>query len=67
MEVAAPIVDAVHRDRLDTILQEDLARPDLWELGADGTYYQRPQPAPRDPAASETEEGDRRPILIPDT
>ena len=67
VEVAAPIVDPGHRARLDAILQEDLSRPDLWELGADGTYYQRPEPAPRDAAVPAETGADRRPILIADT
>ncbi|WP_420126121.1 polyphosphate kinase 1 [Longimicrobium sp.] len=66
VEVAVPIVDAAHRERLDAILARDLARPDLWELGADGTYYQRPELAPRDtPAARRDPE--RPPIIIVET
>jgi polyphosphate kinase len=52
VEVAVPIRHPVHRARLDGILEHDLARPDLWELGADGTYYQRPEQAPREPSLS---------------
>jgi polyphosphate kinase len=48
VEVAVPIRDPAHRARLDDILYRDLSRPDLWELGADGTYYQRPDAAPRE-------------------
>ena len=62
VEVAAPVVDPAHRARLDAILERDLARPDLWELGADGTYYQRPEPAPREAAPADPA---RPPILIP--
>jgi polyphosphate kinase len=66
VEVAVPIRDAGHRARLDDILQRDLARPDLWELGADGTYYQRPDVAPREVPAAPADRG-REPILIPET
>jgi polyphosphate kinase len=66
VEVAVPIRDAGHRARLDGILNDDLARPDLWELGADGTYYQRPEAAPRE-AAPAPPAADRTPILIPET
>jgi polyphosphate kinase len=66
IEVAVPIVDPAHRARLDGILEHDLARPDLWELGADGTYYQRPEPAPRDTPAAERD-ADRPPIVIVET
>jgi polyphosphate kinase len=66
VEVAVPIVDAEHRARLDAILEHDLSRPDLWELGADGTYYQRPEPAPRDTPATGHDAG-RPPIIIVDT
>ena len=64
VEVAVPIVDPAHRARLDAILERDLARPDLWELGADGTYYQRPEPAPREAAPGDPA---RPPILTPDS
>jgi polyphosphate kinase len=63
VEVAVPVVDPEHRARLDAILEHDLSRPDLWELGADGTYYQRPEPAPRETASADP---DRPPILTPD-
>jgi polyphosphate kinase len=66
VEVAVPIVDPAHRERLDAILEHDLARSDLWELGADGTYYQRPEPAPRDTPAAERD-ADRPPIIIVET
>jgi polyphosphate kinase len=46
VEVAIPIRDAGHRARLDDRLAGDLARPNLWELGADGSYHQRPGRAP---------------------
>jgi polyphosphate kinase len=46
VEVAIPIRDAHHRQRLDAALASDLARPTLWELGADGSYHQRPDRAP---------------------
>jgi polyphosphate kinase len=66
VEVAVPVVDPAHRARLDAILERDLSRPDLWELGADGTYYQRPEPAPRDTPAA-LAEADRPPILTVET
>ncbi|HEX5872913.1 MAG TPA: polyphosphate kinase 1, partial [Longimicrobium sp.] len=66
VEVAVPVVDPAHRARLDAILEHDLARPDLWELGADGTYYQRPEPAPRDTPTAERE-AERPPIIIVET
>lgn len=66
VEVAVPIVDPAHRARLDAILERDLARPDLWELGADGTYYQRPEPAPRDTPAAQRD-AERSPIIIVET
>ncbi|MBA3969858.1 MAG: polyphosphate kinase 1, partial [Gemmatimonadetes bacterium] len=47
IEVAVPVRDPAHRARLDKILQEDLDNPRAWELGADGSYYQRPEIAPR--------------------
>ncbi len=49
VEVAAPVRDPEHRARLDEILRSQLEHPRAWELGTDGTYYQRPQRAPRDP------------------
>lgn len=63
VEVAVPIHHPEHRARLDAILARDLSRPDLWELGADGTYYQRPDVAPREvpPAAVDPA---RPPIII---
>lgn len=66
VEVAVPVVDPDHRARLDAILEHDLSRPDLWELGADGTYYQRPEPAPRDTPAAQRD-AERAPIIIVDT
>lgn len=63
VEVAVPVRRPDHRARLDAILARDLARPDLWELGADGTYYQRPDPAPREvpPAPRDPD----RPAILP--
>ncbi|HEX8245546.1 MAG TPA: hypothetical protein VF541_18685, partial [Longimicrobium sp.] len=49
VEVAAPVRAPGHRARLDEVLDEQLEHPRAWELGTDGTYYQRPQRAPRDP------------------
>lgn len=63
VEVAVPIRDPRHRRRLDAILERDLERPDLWELGADGTYYRRPERAPR---GDDTVPGKRLPILTHD-
>ncbi|HEU0012641.1 MAG TPA: polyphosphate kinase 1 [Longimicrobium sp.] len=62
VEVAVPIIEPGHRARLDAILEADLARPDAWELGADGTYYQRPEPAPRETALPPADP-DRVPII----
>jgi polyphosphate kinase len=64
VEVAVPVVDPEHRARLDAILEHGLARPDLWELGADGTYYQRPESAPREAPDADP---DRPPILTGET
>jgi polyphosphate kinase len=50
VEVACPVRDPEHRRRLDAILQQQLEHPRAWELGSDGTYYRRPDQAPRDPA-----------------
>ncbi|CAN5329711.1 hypothetical protein BH23GEM4_BH23GEM4_10910 [soil metagenome] len=47
VEVVTPIHDPVRRERLDAIMAGELADPDAWELGSDGTYYQRPERAPR--------------------
>lgn len=57
VEVAAPVRDPEHRARLDAILEEQLARPDAWELGSDGTYYRRPDPAPHAPPRPAGESG----------
>jgi len=48
VEVVAPIRDPAHRARLDAILAAQLDDPYAWELGPDGTYYQRPETPPRD-------------------
>lgn len=63
VEVATPVRDPAHRARLDAILREQLEHPRAWELGSDGTYYQRPQTAPRDVALPEPDP-DRRPFLV---
>jgi polyphosphate kinase len=47
VEVVVPVRDPAHRARLDELLQRDLDNPRAWELGADGSYYQRPATAPR--------------------
>ncbi|MFL5382532.1 MAG: polyphosphate kinase 1 [Longimicrobiaceae bacterium] len=57
VEVACPVRDPEHRARLDAILEEQLAHPRAWELGSDGTYYRRPDRAPRDPALPPPEPG----------
>ncbi|HVH12416.1 MAG TPA: hypothetical protein VM759_05160 [Longimicrobium sp.] len=62
VEVAVPILSPEHRAQLDAILARDLARPDLWELGADGTYYQRPHAAPRESASSSDDSA--RPAIV---
>ncbi|HEX7239913.1 MAG TPA: polyphosphate kinase 1, partial [Longimicrobiaceae bacterium] len=46
VEVVAPVREPEHRARLDRILDEQLAHPDAWELGSDGSYYRRPDAAP---------------------
>jgi polyphosphate kinase len=66
VEVAVPVQRPAHRARLDAILTGDLARPDLWELGADGTYYQRPEPAPREAPPPPVEDPSRVPIITTD-
>jgi polyphosphate kinase len=48
VEVIAPVRDPAHRARLDSILDAQLDDPNAWELGPDGTYYQRPDRPPRD-------------------
>jgi polyphosphate kinase len=48
VEVAAPVRAPGHRARLDEILRAQLEHPRAWELGSDGTYYQRPDHAPRE-------------------
>ncbi|HEX8693932.1 MAG TPA: polyphosphate kinase 1 [Longimicrobium sp.] len=62
VEVAAPVRDPAHRAELDAILDRQLNDPDAWELGSDGTYYQRPDRAPRDSVVPPPDPG-RRPIL----
>ncbi|HEX2095236.1 MAG TPA: polyphosphate kinase 1 [Longimicrobiaceae bacterium] len=46
VEVATPVEDRRHRECLDRILDTQLADPDAWELGSDGSYYRRPETAP---------------------
>ncbi|HEX2190842.1 MAG TPA: polyphosphate kinase 1 [Longimicrobiaceae bacterium] len=53
VEVVAPVADPGHRAELDRVLDEQLADPDAWELGSDGSYYRRPARAPH--AARERE------------
>jgi polyphosphate kinase len=52
VEVAAPVRDPAHRTRLDALLEREWSAPDAWELGPDGSYYQRPQRPPRQEAAA---------------
>jgi polyphosphate kinase len=52
VEAAAPVRDAAHRARLDALLDAEWNAPDAWELGPDGTYYQRPERPPRAEAAA---------------
>jgi hypothetical protein len=54
--------DPAHRARLDEILGAQLDHPRAWELGSDGTYYQRPERAPRDPALPPPDP-ERRPLI----
>ena len=65
VEVATPVRDPEHRARLDALLQAQLNDPDAWELGSDGTYYRRPDAAPRDPALPPPDSG-RAPIFVPE-
>jgi polyphosphate kinase len=66
VEVAAPVRDPAHRARLDEILEGQMESPAAWELGSDGTYYQRPEPAPHaTPRVAGA--GGRRLILAPET
>nr|MDQ3388243.1 polyphosphate kinase 1 [Gemmatimonadota bacterium] len=46
VEIATPVREAAHRERLRRLLDEQLADPDSWELGSDGSYYRRPERAP---------------------
>ncbi|HET7232981.1 MAG TPA: polyphosphate kinase 1 [Longimicrobium sp.] len=62
VEVACPVRAPDHRARLDAILHVQLEHPRAWELGSDGTYYQRPERAPRDPALPPSDP-DRRPFI----
>ncbi|MDB4948575.1 MAG: Polyphosphate kinase [Gemmatimonadetes bacterium] len=64
VEVAAPVRDPAHRRRLDEIMEQQLGSPDAWELGSDGTYYRRPEPAPHANPRPAGAEG-RRLILTP--
>jgi polyphosphate kinase len=64
VELACPVRDPAHRARLDAILREQLDHPRAWELGSDGTYYQRPERAPRDPALPPSDPG-RRAFITP--
>jgi polyphosphate kinase len=57
VEVATPVRDPAHRARLDRILEEQLTRPDAWELGSDGTYYRRPEVAPHAPERPAGDQG----------
>lgn len=46
VEVVTPVADPAHRAVLDGILAKQLADPDAWELGSDGSYYRRPEAPP---------------------
>jgi polyphosphate kinase len=48
VEVVAPVRDPAHQARLDAIIAAQLDDPTAWELGPDGTYYQRPETPPRE-------------------
>jgi polyphosphate kinase len=53
VEVVTPVRDPGHRARLDALLEWQMGYEHAWELGPDGTYYQRPEVPPRDePPAS---------------
>lgn len=65
VEVACPVRDPAHRTRLDAILRAQLDDPRAWELGSDGTYYQRPDEAPRDPALPASEPGRLPFVFVP--
>jgi polyphosphate kinase len=62
VEVAAPVRSPEHRARLDEILRAQLEHPRAWELGFDGTYYQRPAAAPREAIVPPPDPG--RPAII---
>ncbi|MET0399216.1 MAG: polyphosphate kinase 1 [Longimicrobiaceae bacterium] len=47
VEVITPVADPAHRRALDAILEEQLAHPDAWELGSDGSYHRRPETPPQ--------------------
>jgi polyphosphate kinase len=53
VEVAAPVLDAVCRDHLASILELELADPAAWELAADGSYHQRVALPIGDPATAQ--------------
>jgi polyphosphate kinase len=46
VEVIAPVRGAEHRAALDEILASQWAHETAWELGSNGTYYQRPDLPP---------------------
>jgi polyphosphate kinase len=50
VEVVTPVRVPEHQARLDAILRAQMDDPRAWELGADGTYYQRPDLPPHDAA-----------------
>jgi len=62
VEVVVPIRAPAQRAELDAILKAQLDDADAWELGSDGTYYQRPETAPRDPRLPPPDP-DRVPII----
>jgi len=53
VEVAAPVLDAVARDRLARILDQELRDPSAWVLGPDGGYRRRSDTGIGDPATAQ--------------
>jgi polyphosphate kinase len=53
VEVVAPVSDPVCREKLDALLEAELADPTAWELGADGSYRRRTPTPGADPRGSQ--------------